>query len=180
MKVSEINPRVKYSVSVEGAEESTKELEGLLSNVGKGISLVSSLDYAWMSWTRLAKDFDIMSFLRATLSTINAIQTMTRLLKQAQVAQQALNAAQAASQLGAAGGGAGLAAGAGTAIPFLGLAVMAALGGYGLGQWIGKLLFGPKRTWPTREWIGKTRLPTEGYPGDPGQLLREEYRAVAP
>lgn len=86
---------VKYKVSVEGAEESMAELQGVLSNVSRGIGLVAQLDYVMVSWERLAERADMMGFLRVTLSTISIMRTLIILTKQAEAAQWAYNAALA-------------------------------------------------------------------------------------
>lgn len=73
-------------------------VEGLLTDVSKGIGLVSAFDYTVIAWTRSAENADIVGFMRATLSTINLIRQLTRATELATIAQYAYNTALAIGQ----------------------------------------------------------------------------------
>lgn len=94
-KMSEHRIGIGYEVSLEGAEESVEQVTGLLTDVSKGIGLVSSFDYTLMAWQRTAERADIMGFMRATLSTINLLRQLIRATELATIAQTAYNAALA-------------------------------------------------------------------------------------
>ena len=77
---------IRYKVSIEGAEESLDELQGLLSQTARGIRVVTSLDYTWMSLQRTIKDFDIMNLTRSVLAVINFMHTLISVIRTAQAA----------------------------------------------------------------------------------------------
>lgn len=97
--MSEHATSVRYKVSVEGADESIREFQGVLTDVSRGIRLVSQLDYLTMSWQRAMEKADLGSFLSLALSTISTMQTLIRLIKSAELAQIAYNAALAIGRL---------------------------------------------------------------------------------
>lgn len=99
MSAREHTSAVKYKVSIEGADESLSEFQGLLGEVSRGIGLFAQLDHLTLSYARAAKQLDLRSFLSVTLSTISAMTSIIRLIKNAELAQLAYNAALVVTRL---------------------------------------------------------------------------------
>lgn len=97
--MSEHITSVKYKVSIEGADDSIREFQGILTNVSRGISLFSRLDHLTLSWQKAAERLDMRSFLSVALSTVSTLQMIIRLTRSAEAAQLAYNAALAIGRL---------------------------------------------------------------------------------
>lgn len=143
---------IRYHVKIEGAEESIKELNDILKGATKGLRLFTSLDYTFLAWEKAVKKFDIMSFMRLTISTIYLIRRLTAITQIATAAQWAYNAALAVGQ----------------ALTPWGLVALGAAGAVGGGIYLGSVTGGEKK----QELSERERLVEEA--------RREAYRSVVP